>query len=324
MSFTAQLGGGKKGDPTLLVKLTGLKNHFLFDCGDTQFQNSIFRKIGHLFVTHTHMDHFIGFDKLIRLNLTNDRIITVYGPPGINEHVRHKLQGYSWNITDRLSLKIISAELFSKDNSTYLYEARDGFKQKKLVETIDSELPFFSEDIKIKATVLDHRIPSIAYSIEENIKHSVMKNKLDEMGFKPGPWVGQLKKAVVEKNDITLEIDGKFYSSKVLSEQLLIPKETLKITYVVDAGYTIQNREKIISLASKSNYFYCEAYFLERDKDRAVEAFHLTAKQTGMLAREAGVKNLIPLHISKRYINSQEIIAEIETEFPVYKQNYIE
>ena len=40
---------------------------------------------------------------------------------------------------------------------------------------------------------------------------------------------------------------------------------------------------------------------MERDAEKALIRGHLTAHQTGKLARECGVKSLIPFHFSPRY-----------------------
>jgi ribonuclease Z len=40
---------------------------------------------------------------------------------------------------------------------------------------------------------------------------------------------------------------------------------------------------------------------MDKDIDRALKRFHLTAKITGRIAREAGVKNLLVMHFSPKY-----------------------
>jgi ribonuclease Z len=41
--------------------------------------------------------------------------------------------------------------------------------------------------------------------------------------------------------------------------------------------------------------------YLEQDRDLATERHHLTARQAGLLAREANVKELALFHFSPRY-----------------------
>ena len=77
--------------------------------------------------------------------------------------------------------------------------------------------------------------------------------------------------------------------------------EGQKISYVVDSSIDEENIRKIITLAKDSDTLYCEAYFLEEDRERAIERHHLTAKTAGRIAREAGVKNLVVMHFSPKY-----------------------
>ncbi|HJO61635.1 MAG TPA: MBL fold metallo-hydrolase, partial [Desulfobacterales bacterium] len=55
----------------------------MFDLGDicSLLPRNIL-KITHVFITHTHMDHFIGFDKLMRIFLGREKMLHFYGPKG--------------------------------------------------------------------------------------------------------------------------------------------------------------------------------------------------------------------------------------------------
>lgn len=68
------------------------------------------------------------------------------------------------------------------------------------------------------------------------------------------------------------------------------------------------NISKVIALVKGSDMFYCEAYFLEKDRDRAIERFHLTAKTSGLIAKKAGVKKLSLMHFSPKYKESPELV----------------
>ena len=89
-----------------------------------------------------------------------------------------------------------------------------------------------------------------------------------------------------------------------------------RLVYVTDAVYNDANAEKIVALARGAERFYCEAMFMEKDKDRAAARFHLTAAQAGTLARRAGVRALEVFHVSPRYSDDPEaVIAEAQAVF---------
>jgi ribonuclease Z len=48
-----------------------------------------------VFVSHAHMDHFAGFDRLLRVTLGRDKSIALFGPAGFIDRVEHKLAGYT-------------------------------------------------------------------------------------------------------------------------------------------------------------------------------------------------------------------------------------
>ena len=57
-------------------------------------------RLSDAFVTHTHMDHFSGFDRVLRICLGRDTALRLYGPPGFIGHVGHKLAAYTWNLVE--------------------------------------------------------------------------------------------------------------------------------------------------------------------------------------------------------------------------------
>ena len=110
---------------------------------------------------------------------------------------------------------------------------------------------------------------------------------------------------------------GKEYSYEYLKDQFSYTLPGYKISYVTDVIYSEENRKKIVQLVKNSDILYCEAVFLPEDKEQASKVFHLTADQTGKIAKEAEVKKLVVFHFSRRYgKNSYRIIEEAKKIFP--------
>jgi ribonuclease Z len=82
-SFLPRLINRPFENPGLLITFAFIKRALLLDLGKIDVLSSKdILKISHIFVSHTHMDHFIGFDRLLRLFAGRDKTIHLYGPCG--------------------------------------------------------------------------------------------------------------------------------------------------------------------------------------------------------------------------------------------------
>ena len=69
-------------DPGLWVDLQDEGRSVLLDLGDLRHVAARkLLRVERVVVTHTHMDHFVGFDHLLRLALGRERELVVTGPP---------------------------------------------------------------------------------------------------------------------------------------------------------------------------------------------------------------------------------------------------
>jgi ribonuclease Z len=67
------LVNGSTGDPVLFVDYPGKDDAFLFDGGDNaRLPLDRLRDLQAVFLTHFHIDHFAGFDRVLRANLDAD------------------------------------------------------------------------------------------------------------------------------------------------------------------------------------------------------------------------------------------------------------
>jgi ribonuclease Z len=305
----AELINSPFGDPALFVEVLWEHRALIFDLGEIgTFRPARLMKISHAFVSHTHIDHFIGFDTLVRLMLNREKELKVFGPPGFLANVRGKLAGYTWNLTEGYPFSVMAAEVHG---DRILFETFRS--QRRFVPEDRKEAPFtgiLEEDahLKIASAHLDHFIPCLAFALEERFHINVNKERLEQMGLPIGPWLKELKEALwrgePDEFPLAVPLGGKGkargFSLKELREAVAITPGQ-KIAYVADCRFTEDNARRILQLAAGADLFYCEAGFLDRDRERAEERGHLTARQAGQLARQAGVKKLQVFHFSPKY-----------------------
>lgn len=307
-------------DPGLFISFIFERRAVIFDLGDVySLSAKDILKTSHVFISHTHIDHFVGFDRLLRLLLGREKKLYIYGPRGFLKNVEGKLAAYSWNLVENFkhNFAVRAFEVHSKFLISQEYECRHKFIpiQKPVTQLFNGVL-LEQSSLSVYATILDHRIPCLGFSIKERFHINILKDKLDELKLKAGPWLKEFKQALFEGRDpdsifkAQTERGGVEWTLGDLTERIALISSGQKITYVTDTIYNEINAEKIIELAKNSDHLFIEAVFLEKDKDLAEKKFHLTARQAGTIAGKAKVKQFTIFHFSPRYTNQQNLLQE--------------
>lgn len=305
-----RLVNGPFDDPALFVAFRYQRRAFFFDLGKIdRLGLRELHKVTDVFVSHTHIDHFIGFDHLLRSSLSNENELRIYGPRGLIENIRGKLAGYTWNLIEDYPLSLSVHEVDESGRRISRFRAAHGFKLEE--ETV---LPFAGVLLEepaftVRAVILDHRVPCLAFALKEKNRLNIRRDRLEELGLESGPWLDELKRLLREgaPDPQQLEMplrDGrgkKTLSLKEWRDLLIVETEGQKIVYVVDNIFSPANAERVLSLARGADLFYCEAAFSQAEEERARQRYHLTATQAGTLARKAKVRHFVPFHFSRRY-----------------------
>ena len=155
------------------------------------------------------------------------------------------------------------------------------------------------EAFRVRTVLLDHRIPCLAFALEEKFHVNVWKSGLESLGLPTGPWLRELKSAVARGDSDGTIIQGIPLGELRARALRIVPGQ--KIAYVTDVVYHAANAAAIVDLAQGADLLFIEATFAADEEERAAEKHHLTSRQAGLLGRRAGAKRLIPFHFSPKH-----------------------
>jgi ribonuclease Z len=269
---------------------------WLFDCGEGtqhQFMRAPLKlsKLEKIFITHLHGDHLFGLPGLLtsRAHQGVKAPLTIFGPLGIRNYIETSLLSSQ----SRLEYKLEIIEL----DETQLYD--------------EIVLIYEDDDYRIYCALLEHRIESFGFRVEEKDRPGKLAHKkLAQMGIPSGPEYGLLKQGIdVTLHDGTTLRAADFIGSSVPGRVIAIMGDT-------------RSCEHTRQLAQKADVLVHEATFARDLQQLAQDYHHSTTIDAACTALEAGVSALIITHISSRYQDdSTEMLLQEAQE--TFKNSYI-
>ncbi len=273
MSLAVRLLGTSASRPTVERNVASIAvvregETLLFDCGEgTQRQMmryGVSFAFEDLFFTHFHADHVIGVIGLMRTMALQGRTepLRLWGPRGATRMLKR-------------------AEDFGMDRLTFSLEVTE-LEHGQRVERADYAIVPFA---------VDHRgARALGYVLEEKDRKGRFNPDLArELGIPEGPLWGRIHRGLA----VTLD-DGRTIDSSLLvgaprpGRRVAITGDTRPCAATVDA-------------ARGADLLVHEATFGNEEAERAVETGHSTAREAGVVARDAGVEALVLTHFSARY-----------------------
>ena len=120
--FLPKLINNPLGDPGMMVEFLCERRSLQFDLGDLfATSNSDLLKISHVFISHTHIDHFIGFDHLLRIIFGRGKTVYFFGPEnfikprGLNDFQKIFIEGIgAYSVCALFSTTAFAAEKVPK------------------------------------------------------------------------------------------------------------------------------------------------------------------------------------------------------------------
>ena len=322
--FHPRLVNGPFEDPALYVAFSHEKRALLFDLGDLNLLSPRdILKVSHCFVSHTHMDHFCGFDRLLRLCLGRAKNLHLYGPEGFLENLEGKLRGYNWNLVDhyRYPFKLTASEIDNRWIRTRSYACHAGFVPDTAVDRLQpfDGLLVQEPSLRVEAVILDHGIPCLGFSLTETVHINIDKVALDRLGLATGPWLKSFKEALFNRHDPNTLIEVPVLDVRSgqrrfrlgdLTDRIARMSAGRKMAYITDVAGHAHNQKKIIALIRGADHLFIESAFRSGDEALAASKCHLTAGQAGEIAARAGIRRYTLFHFSPRYSDEAETIRK--------------
>ncbi|MBR6989114.1 MAG: ribonuclease Z [Bacteroidaceae bacterium] len=268
------------------AQVVNLRNKlFLIDCGEgTQIQfrrNKLnFNKLGHIFISHLHGDHFFGLMGLIStFNLLGRTAqLYVHAPAPL----RNILQPQIDYFCQEMNYEVILDEIDSTKHQL-IYEDRS---------------------VEVWSLPLNHRVPCCGFLFKEKpLKKHIIADKIKQYNI-PIYAINSIK----DSKDYTLP-DGTI----IPNDQLTTPADpTRSYAYCSDTRYLPQLAEYLQDV----DILFHEATFGEDKKNLAFATYHSTAAQAATLAKECHAKKLFIGHYSARYDDENILLNEAREIFP--------
>lgn len=303
MFWNALLVNPPAEDPALYVDLHNRTESYLVDCGDLRrLRVKDLKRITRVFVTHTHIDHFIGFDHLLRMQLFCSHTLEAYGPPGMLDCVRGKLSGYAWNLTDESPFQVRAHELHEKCVKSVLLPCRTRFSPTEESECEHGGAVALAEGTTLRFAPVDHNVECLAYRIDGPPHHRVSKQALAQASLPPGAWLKQLKEKVLAgEMSARLDAGSRHASVEELSREFLQTEPGPSLAYVTDTVFNRNSVASLMPMLEDVDVLWCEAAYRHAELAKARAYLHMTTRQAGRLAKQARAGLLHLFHLSRRY-----------------------
>ncbi len=251
---------------------------FMIDCGEGaqlefRHQSLKFSRLGHIFVSHIHGDHFLGLPGLLST-------MALHGKEGdITVHIHPE--------GARL-LQQIMAVLCRETPYTLHYD---------IIEPGTSRILYEDRSLSIATFPLYHRVPCSGFIFREKAPRRPLRP--DMLEFYSVPVAA--RRDIAEGADFTAP-DGRVIPNAWLTRA---PAEPASYAYCSDT----MRRPEVARAVAGVRTIYHEATYDDAQAFKAAPRGHSTARDAATAARDAGARRLVIGHYSKS-IADESVLTE--------------
>ncbi|MFH1037439.1 MAG: ribonuclease Z [PVC group bacterium] len=256
---------------------------FMFDCGEgTQLQlgrsHLGWARLRAICVTHLHGDHVIGLAGLLMSMSMGSRSapLSIFGPPGIADYVHLSRKYLRFGVAYPLEVKEIEGGVIVDEG-----------------------------DYCIEAMPVDHRVFTLAYRLVERPRPGRFDlEAAEKLGIPPGP----LYKRLQSGKEAVLDDGRRVQPEEVLGE----PRPGRTVVYMVDT----RPFPAAVDFSRGADLLIHDGMFDDEMAGESRLRGHSTAREAARIAQEAGVRQLVLVHLSPRYLSITSMLREAREVFP--------
>jgi ribonuclease Z len=327
-----RLVNGSGGDPCLYLDFPGEHNALLFDTGElAELPTSLVADVGAIFYSHFHMDHFVGFDRVLRANINHKKTILVYGPSGTAQRLGARLGSYQFYRFPFMRLRFLVHEIDPDDPAVATvteFDCQNDFRAEPVKRPLRLKggVCHDAADCRVRFAFVSHSVTCINYAMELKRGYRFDREKARTGVLRPGAWVREVMAAMRKpRKDRPLMIrvgGGEFDLGHLVADYFTMsPHE--KIVFCTDTRINDDIRPTLLDLASKATRLYADAYYPDDHAKRADKYGHMTITQVAELARDADVAELFLIHIGAgNHHRAVEMLATAREIFPATRMQF--
>lgn len=266
-------------------QVLNVRGHLMMiDCGEgAQLEmhrmHLKFSRLKNIFISHLHGDHCFGLLGLLSTMALH-------------------------NIGGTITVHIFKegAELFGKMLDFFCRDRSFDLK----FNIINTHKAVIYEDnaITVSTFPVTHRVPCVGFLFREKPKLRHIKSWACQQLEVPQHAMNSLRQGMdyVTPNGVVIP------NSELTTDAY----PSISYAYCSDTKYS----KRVINAVKGVDWIYHEATYGDENMKNATKRYHSTARQAGMVAREAEVKKLILGHYSSRYEDLSLLQREAQQEFP--------
>ena len=330
-----RLVNGSGGDPCLYLDFPGKDNAILFDTGEiSSLPDALVADVGVILYSHFHMDHFVGFDRVMRLNVDRNKTIRVFGPPGTATRLGARLGSYQYHRFPFMKLRFEVMEIdeppadapptLAREARVTRFDCQNDF----VAEPVTPDKPLLlkkgvcmeTADFRLHFVFVSHSVVCINYAMELKPGWIFDREQAADGVLKSGEWVNQVTAAMrlpAARRPQTVKVETGEFRLEDLVKQYFRKSPRLKVVFMTDTRLTPQSRPRLMHLARNASRLYADCYYPDDKASRADLYGHMTTSQCAGLAVDAAVRELVLIHIGKSFHSrAADLLAQAREIFP--------